>query len=226
MKKIYVQLESPWNYSSGGIGKDLIDRPPKGIEYISNVAKKIITTPSTIKKAKILKGLLRVISKVIPLTKSRYVKITDKKVLLLHCEHFLPKNKKITWVADFEGYWQFFIGKRDNLKLKKIKKILSRDKCKKIIFWTNSGRDAAQIHFPEHRNKFEIVFPAMTLNTKTKKFGKKITLIFVGRYFYLKGGLHALEAMDRLTKKYKNVEANFISDIPDEMKIKYSKNKK
>jgi len=51
-------------------------------------------------------------------------------------------------------------------------------------------------------------------------------LLFTGRYFFQKGGLHALEVMDRLTKKYKNVRAIFISDVPKKILDKYSKNKK
>jgi len=51
-------------------------------------------------------------------------------------------------------------------------------------------------------------------------------LLFIGRYFYGKGGLHALEAIDRITKERKNVKGYIISSIPKEVLNKYSNNKK
>ena len=54
----------------------------------------------------------------------------------------------------------------------------------------------------------------------------RINIIFSGRYFYSKGGLHALEAIDQLTKKYPNVYGVINSDIPEKVLKEYSKNKK
>jgi glycosyltransferase involved in cell wall biosynthesis len=80
--------------------------------------------------------------------------------------------------------------------------------------------------FPRYKDKFEILFPSVPLMVKEKKHKKDITLIFVGRYFYQKGGFHALLAMEQLVKKYSNVNAIIVSVIPEDIKKKYSKNKK
>jgi len=227
-KKMKVYLQYPWKFPDSPYYKYLIDSLPDGIEYL-NVKKQkgVITNKrffwfSNFLKKNIRKGFRTVYPSMLNAHLS-----PSGNYDIIHCAHCLSKNTDKPWVADFEALWQLWVStKKTKSGIRKVSKVLDRKNCKKILVWTKKVYDEFVEIFPEHRNKFEIVFPAMTLNTKTKKFGKKITLIFVGRYFYLKGGLHALEAMDRLTKKYKNVEANFISDIPDEMKIKYSKNKK
>src|SRR4030042_1238226 len=62
-------------------------------------------------------------------------------------------------------------------------------------------------------------------NAGRERIKKKITLLFVGRYFYGKGGLHALEAFDRLSKKH-DIECIFVSETPKQFIDKYSGNKR
>ncbi len=75
-------------------------------------------------------------------------------------------------------------------------------------------------------NKIEVIYPAVPVKKIIRLRGKNITLLFVGRYFYPKGGVHVLEAFDRLTKKNKNVECVFVSEIPKKFLNRYSKNKR
>ena len=80
-------------------------------------------------------------------------------------------------------------------------------------------------HFPKATSKMEVLYPAVPLQTKVKKKKSKITLIFSGRFFYHKGGLHALKAIDYLTRHYKNVYGIINSPIPQEHLKKYKENK-
>lgn len=226
MSDIKIQLESPWKYSSGGIGKDLIENSPEEIEYIYSESKKIIHNKNLISKSRKIKNFLKISSLLLPLIKLRKVKILDKDVSLIHCEHFLCNNKKIPWVVDIEGMWQLFIGKKTKRKKKKIIKILLRRNCKKIITWTKTAEEELKKNYPELKNKVDTVYPAVPIKRIKRKNKKEITLLFVGRTFYQKGGFHALEAMDLLTKKYQNVNAIYVGEIPDKEKKEYSKNKR
>ena len=49
-KTISVQLESPWKFSSGGIGKALLENPPKGIRYVSSKSRNVISSGAKMKK--------------------------------------------------------------------------------------------------------------------------------------------------------------------------------
>ena len=127
-------------------------------------------------------------------------------------------------MADVEGVWQFYLGKK--IPREKLYKIISDKNCKKILPWTNSVREELVKEFPNLKKKVEVVYPAIPEKKFKKKKRKEINLIFSGRYFYWKGGLHALQAMDMLTKKYQNVYGVINSQVPEEVKRKYSGNKK
>ena len=145
---------------------------------------------------------------------------------LIHCAHCLSKNENKPWVADFESEWQMYVGEKTFFGKKSVDKIISKDNCKKIIPWTNGAKRELENRFPKLKNKFEVVYPAVPLMVNNKQYKKQITLLFIARYFYQKGGLHALEAINRLTKKYNNVSGIFISQTPSEIINKYSSNKK
>ena len=92
--------------------------------------------------------------------------------------------------------------------------------------WTAWSSKGILEEFPEIKNKVEIVYPGIPARKFEKKKSEKITLLFSSRRFLFKGGLHALEVIDRLTKKYDNVQGIIVSDIPEEIKQKYSSNNK
>lgn len=50
--------------------------------------------------------------------------------------------------------------------------------------WTQKIYDEFIEDFPKYKNKLEIVYPAVPLNVEKKKITKKITLLFIGRYFF------------------------------------------
>jgi len=221
-----VQIESPWKYSGGGMGKGLIENPPEGVKYFFKNQKKIVSDERELSKMRRIKKILILISKAFPLIKKRKVSLIKEEIDLIHCEHFLCDNKKISWVSDVEGFWQFFIGKRTKIKKNKIKNILLRENCKKIIFWTEHAKKEAEKEFPLLKNKFDFLYPAINIKKFKKSKKKNITLLFVGRSFYEKGGFHALVVLDKLTKKFNNVDAIYAGEIPENFRKKYSKNSK
>lgn len=226
MKNIKVYLQYPWKFPDSPYYKYLVEHPPLGIEYTNSknqkgvITKKIKFALSTyLKRARHYANKLR-----IPFPNAHETMRGDYD--LIHCAHCLSKNKGTPWVADFESYWQFWLSGRLTIFGKKlVKRILLQKNCKKIIAWTNLVKNDIIKIFPEIQDKVELVYPAVPILGKKKKH-KGINLVFIGRYFYGKGGLHAIEAIDRITKKEEDVFAYFVSDTPQEIFERYKQNKK
>ena len=110
----------------------------------------------------------------------------------------------------------------------KVKTLLLSKNCKKIMPWTEDTKNKLLQIFPDKKikKKIEIVSHAIKIPRIQKIKHSGINLFFTARYFYEKGGLETLEVFDVLTKKYPNVNAIFISNVPKEILEKYSKNKK
>ncbi|MEK6925703.1 MAG: glycosyltransferase family 4 protein [Nanoarchaeota archaeon] len=147
---------------------------------------------------------------------------------LIHCAHCLSKNKNIPWIADFECHWQFWLSWRStSIGRKIVKKILQRKNCKKILAWTEECKNGIIRMFPEIENKVDVIYPAVPRQIPNiKRKSREITLLFVGRYFDRKGGLHTLEAFDKITKERKNAKCLFVSVVPEKVLKRYSKNKR
>jgi len=224
--KIYLQY--PWKFPDSPYYKYLLKKVPEKIEYL-NVEKQkgTITHQKFFWFSNFFKKKIR-----------KYARILCPSMLnahlspkgdydLIHCAHCLSKNKTKPWVADFEAFWQLWVSTKQTKKgLKKVENILKRKNCRKILPWTQKVYDEFVLNFPSLKKKMEIVFPAVPLMVKErKKEAGKITLIFVGRYFYQKGGFHALKAMEKLIKRNKNVGGVLVCVVPEEIRKKYSKNK-
>ncbi len=227
MKKVKVYLQYPWKVSDSQYYKSLIEYPPENVEY-QNIRKKegIIINKKKLGTFNFLKGSIRNFLEktqipILNIHKTNCQKDYD----IIHCAHCLSKNKNKPWVADLESYWQMFISGRDTKKgKKKALKILMRNNCKKILAWTESAKKEIILNFPKIKNKIEVVSFAMPVPKIKKIKHKGINLLFVSRYFHAKGGLHALEVFEELTKKYKEVKCTFISQTPKEIIKKYSSN--
>lgn len=229
-QKIRVFLQYPWKYTDSSYYKYLLMSPPKEIEYKTSRDKSgIIESKKKMRIYRNFKNLAKVIMKklnfIIPNIKT--VK-TDEDYDLVHGAHCLIDNKNKPWVADFEYVGQLTIpisrGKK-NVE-KKIRKIMMRENCKKILAWTEWAKRRILEYYPEVKNKIEVVYPALPEQKFQKKKSEKINLLFIGRNFKEKGGKIALEVIDYLTKKYDNVYGTIISDVPKRIYEKYSENKK
>ncbi|PJE81431.1 hypothetical protein COU58_02430 [Candidatus Pacearchaeota archaeon CG10_big_fil_rev_8_21_14_0_10_32_42] len=224
-KKVYLQY--PWKFPDSPYYKYLVENPPQRIEYLNSQKQNgAITNKRFFWFSNFLKRNIRRFAKTLGISTPNAHLSLKGNYNLIHCAHCLSKNEDKPWVGDFEGKWQMYIGNESTPGRIKVKQILSNKNCKKILPWTNSAREELVKEFPNLKNKFEVVYPAIPEKKFVKIKKKNINLIFSGRYFFNKGGLHALEVINILTKKYRNVYGIINSEVPEKIKEKYSKNKK
>jgi len=223
--KVYLQY--PLGISDSQYYKSMIDNPPEDIQYINGVKNiGMIHSKRYFFAFNFFKGKFRrwieKLGVVIPNAHTSPKGDYD----LIHCAHCLSKNHS-PHVIDVESVWQLWISGRDSRSgIGEVLKYLESDDCRTIIAWTEATRQELVDKFPEVKDKTEVVYYAMKAPEIKVKTSKDITLFFSGRHFYDKGGLHATEAMDRLTKKYSNVRGIINGVIPKEVEEKYSNNKK
>ncbi|MBU2634343.1 MAG: glycosyltransferase family 4 protein, partial [Nanoarchaeota archaeon] len=70
-------------------------------------------------------------------------------------------------------------------------------------------------------DKIDILHFALPAPKFKKIKHKNLRILFIARWFDSKGGLQTLEILNRLTRKYNNLECLFVCYIPKSMKKKY-----
>ncbi|MBN2546815.1 MAG: glycosyltransferase family 4 protein [Spirochaetes bacterium] len=230
MKKIKILLQYPWKISDSQYYKSLIENPPKNIEYLSETKKVgMITSKYKFLILNSIKKYIRLLFEKLNLSIPNSHNVSTKKNYdIVHFAHCLgSKNTKKPWVADFESLWQMWISGKNNQKgVNKVRDILKQKECKKIMCWTETARKEIISKFPEIKEKTETVSFAIPSPKFKKQKKDNINLLFISRYFYEKGGLHAIEAIDQICKKYSFVNAIIVSTVPKEILKKYKSNKK
>jgi len=229
MKSFKIYLQYLWKFPDSAYYKYLVTHPPKGVDYV-NVEKekfKIITSAKQFKFMVSIKDSIRKVLEIVKIPNITHTK--GKNIDLIHCAHCLSSNK-MPWVVDTEHYWNF--AATGNIAYSKkgkkiIKKFLKSQYCKKILPWTKAAKETIikTLRDKEIERKIEIIYPAVPIPKIKKLKHKGTNLLFVGRYFYQKGGLETLKVFDILTKKYNNVHALFVSEVPEKILKRY-KNKK
>ena len=220
--KVYLQY--PWRYSDSPYYKYLITNPPEGIKYLNTQQTGVITSKKKFFWMSKAKSFLRAILR---LVKIPYITLTRKgNYDLIHCCHCLSLNKT-PWVVDVEHYWNFASSGEisySNIGKERIKKFLKNPYCKKILAWSYDCRKmiVKNMEDREITNKIEVVYPAIPLpELNKKKKRKEITLLFVARYFNLKGGNEVLKVFDSLCQKHTHIRCVIISNVPSKIKLKY-----
>ena len=225
MKPIKIYLQSPWKFPDSPYYKYLVDSPPRGIEFLNTKKQKgVITNKRFFWFSNFLKKSIRKWTNKINLAIPNAHLSPKGDYDLIHCAHCLSKNKNKPWVADIESVWSMGVSGMNTEKGKeKVEKILLRGNCKKIMPWTEATRDDIIKMFPEIKDKIELVYPAVSeiKNIREKK-KEKIRIIFIARYFDIKGGMIALEVLEKLRNKY-GVEGTVVSNVPEKLKKKYPK---
>lgn len=156
----------------------------------------------------------------------------DERCDLTHAGgHLLLSGKP--WVSDFEHILSYagFHKKRIGSPIFRTlleKSILSKS-CKKIMPWSIAAKKSLEkvisdSKLNEIEEKIEVVYPAVHTPTYSKlsKGGEEVSILFVGHKFHLKGGEEALAAFEILSKSYENVSLTMVSNVPKEIKRKYS----
>lgn len=228
IKKIKVYIQYPWKFPDSPYYKYLINNAPPRIEYLNTKKQNgVITTRRNFKFSNTLKKIIRkTLDLIYPSLPNAHLSPPGE-YNLIHCAHCLSKNKDKPWVADIEYSGQVWaVGHKREKNLNKIVKYFQSPSCKRIITWTETMKKDLITDFPLLKKKIEVVYPPIPLSKIKRKAHKGINLIFVSRYFYSKGGLHALEVIDKMTKKYPNVKGIIVSDIPNKIKVNYSSNQK
>lgn len=227
MKSVKVFLQYPWKFPDSPYYKYLISNPPKGISYLNTENQRGVITSG--KKFSLVRKIKNTLRKILGVYKiPNYTLTPEGDYDLIHCAHCLSLNK-VPWVVDVEHYWNFSssgeVAYSKNGK-EKIRRMLKSRYCKKILPWTEAAKKSIidALHDREIEKKIKVIYPAIPYQTPKRKAKKNITLLFVGRYFYQKGGLHILKVFDELTKKYKNIECIIISEVPKEYLRRYGKN--
>ena len=229
-----IHLQYPWAFPDSTYYKTLINHPPKDLIYtnIKKIKKGATTSLNKFLLTNFIKKYIRITLHYfrIPLINSHYTLSTETNPYipysknnfdLIHCAHCLSLNKNEPWVADIEGNFSLQLsGYLTKLGKRRIRNLLLRDNCKKIMPWTESSKQELLKEFPEIKNKVEVVYPAIPFQTNIKKKKKKLRIIFVSRYFHLKCGLIVLEVMERLRKDY-GIEGVIVSGVPSDLKRKY-----
>lgn len=227
MKKLKVFLNYPWKFPDSPYYKYLLESPPKNVEYIANKSQFDVIIS---KNFGFLTGAKKVFRYLLGIRRYPNVRKDPLDGDVVHCAHCLIKTER-PWIVDIENYWNFapsyFIAHSKKGK-RIIKKYLNQDSCKKILAWTEAAKKSVvdALGDKEIEKKIEVVYPAIPFPVYKKKKHNKIVLLFVGRYFYSKGGVQTLEVFDQLTKEFDNVEAIFVSQTPKEFIEKYSNNHK
>ena len=240
-KNIKVYLQKPFGIADSAYYKYLREGAPKGIEYIEKTKSGLVGVGKFGKSfwlKQFVKKCLRFFSLSLPNVYYSDIGNFD----IVHCVNCMSKND-VPWICDMEHIGHFWRGSCARYKVKvkdgkvvklfddrdkdKVRKYICFDNCKKIIAWSEWTKNNIVREFPEIKNKVEVVYPAVSIKKfKKKNSDGKIRIIFVGRDFKTKGGEIALEVLDKLTKKYSNVEGLIISKVPQKFLNKYSGNKK
>ena len=219
--KVYLQY--PCGFSDSPYYKYLIDYSPSGVEYQNGKANGVITNKKNFLLSKFIKNNIRKVANTLRVSIPNVHLSPEGDYDLIHSAHCLSNNEE-NWVADIEREWSLYIGNKNKRAVKKVREILNRNNCKKILSWTQATADELVKEYPEIKDKIEVVYPAVPIQEPKEHIG--IYLLFVARYFEAKGGRLALDVMDKLTKKYGNVYATVVSDTPKEVIDHYSKNLK
>jgi len=217
MKKLTVYLRT--GQRPHPVYHELLENPPTGIKYIGAEKKHYSSNlPITHKiKVDLFDICQKIFLPIIPFTSSADIIHSTNNILLL------TNNK---WVIDCESASGFF-GFKDykiNSKIyrKIVKTILMQKNCTAILPWSEAAKNTIYhlLDDKELMKKVHVIYPAKKIESYKKK--NKHHLIFVGRRFFEKGGIYALETMKAINEKYQ-IKSTVISNPPQEIIEKYSK---
>ena len=150
-----------------------------------------------------------------------------KKADLLYLWGAFPKNIDKPFIIEIDNPYCLTYYYKDTF-IKKLDKIKSElFKAKKITYLSEASKNhTLKLLGKEFEEKSFVFYPYMKENYKNlKKISKKtVDFLFVGLDFRGKGGVELLEAFNKTNNR--NIRLTFISNVPEEIKKKYSKDKR
>ena len=227
-----IRLEPAWKMHS--YYKGLMANPPLGYQFVAPESSLERATKAA-SKVDFSYPLFLGIDSILPLNlvKSqlwRFTRMPSNVDLTYAYDHLICRKEP--WVVDLEhaGLLVSYNIKHFRSFKGVVQRLLASEYCKKIICGTEAAQRTVSLNLDctgfEH--KLEIVPFAVRKKEFVKNFtDNKIKLLFVGSTnilgaFETKGGRETLEAFVLLTKKYSNLELVVRSDVPTDIKHKYS----
>lgn len=233
MKLIYLDVAGKMH----SLYKELLLYPPSGYRFTS-VGSDWDKVSNIVSKTDVLYSIqMNVLAKLLPpnLVKAcleRFKQPPSGTALTYSIGHLV--FRKEPWIVDMEFVTQLtgYNFKHFKRFRRLIEKLLASEYCKRIICWTEAGKKTILFNLDceNFADKVEVVPLAVRKKNFVKDYnnnGKNIKLLFVGSAnipgeFEYKGGKEVLEAFSILRKKYENIDLIIRSDIPPELKAKYS----
>ena len=150
-----------------------------------------------------------------------------KKADLIYMWGAFPKNIDKPFIIELDNPYCLTYYHKESFfrKREKIKTLLK--KAKKITYLSEASKNhTLEILGRDFENKSFVLYPYMKENYKNVKGKNKDTIdfLFVGLDFRGKGGLELLEAFHN--SKHKNIRLTFISNVPEKIRHKYSKDER
>ena len=216
-------------FPDGGVHSmylEMVNHPPEGIEYVGDFS----YSPGTsldVSNKNMIKGLLDI-------TKMPYV-------VRLKSDDFIHSCQKLLWTgADFVvdvEHGNPFMGAYEVFKHMSpqfrfiVKRLLGADNCKGILPWSKRAERGFKMNFEFLggdilNNKVHMVYPAVSMKDRFKKYDK-FTFIFIGgESFYAKGGLQVLKAFEDIKHNWGfDCDLIMVGKIPQHIRDKYEDNK-
>jgi glycosyltransferase involved in cell wall biosynthesis len=197
----------------------LLKHPPTGIEYLNwKRGRDTVTSANALTRMNTSKHGIRYIIMKLNLPIPNVSFITSRfQFDLIHAINTIPITMK-PFVVEFEMFWQPFLCSANNKFAQKIVKfLLKRKNCRAITVWSELTKKHLLTLFDddiEIAKKINVIYPAVPLQ-KSNSQHKKLTIGFIGRYFYEKGGDVALKVME----KCPDLNGIVVSTIPKDVKI-------
>ncbi|MEM2839588.1 MAG: glycosyltransferase family 4 protein [Thermoplasmata archaeon] len=148
-------------------------------------------------------------------------------------------DNDIRWIADFEhapSLFGYYGDWRKRIYRPAVQRILAKqlesDYCRKLLPWTEAGRQTLENLLPDKRIKEKLEVLRLAVRPAPKKPGDlekhdSIKILFIGSSnfmgeFWSKGGYEVLEAYKRLREKLgEQIELTFRCWMPEELRKKY-----
>ncbi|MDD3159857.1 MAG: glycosyltransferase [Candidatus ainarchaeum sp.] len=222
MKKIFVRLgrnpHTAYNYIVKFKSKKYFLKFPN---YLNNIALK---EPKI--KIKLKNIFWKSLSKLVLIPK---LKVNLNNIDLIHSTNNILLSTSNNWILDteyFGGLINFNYSKL-NEKINYLINIFKSNNFKGIIFWSNAAKKSFTRKIPDLnlKNKLFVLKPCVGVSKKVKQKKKLKKILFIGKNFYEKGGLHVINVFLNLIEKYPFLQLTIVSDLKSIQKDVLSINK-
>lgn len=219
MKEIKVFLRI--GRSPHPIYYDLIDYPPKGVNFVYDP---IIRFPSTEKASLLHRAKVKVWSYYIK-NRPQIISVNKKECDLIHSTNNILISNKDPWIMDIENVWGLASFKPKNLKgpyWDKVISVLSSEECKALLPLTDAAKQSVISAGGSHlEDKMTVMYSARKAVAPFKKPHNNIPIImWAGRRYYEKGGKTVMDVYDKIDGKAE-FKLLMVGDVPQEVKEKY-----